>query len=369
MDYSNNETKHETNQNNEEQINNLSRINSLKDELKENNKTTNKFLKYFLLFMYIIIVIICIFVYFEAQDFALPVVLLILSTIICGIPLLYIFVKDRINKKKNKDKNFKIENEIKEIEKKIEDHSNNDNITICKKCGHYTSNNGNCDYCSSHKKEKKSKLIMIIIYLLLMLGIIKACDLAFGKHFSNKDVLNYLNDQYVNENFEIISKKSISTTDSPHADCKKNHKEYVWTVRSIDTGIEFEVGEMYSMGAFICKYSDLTDNYFELYFASFINRLNDNRIIIKDQEIIINVEKFSSNEEIADFMIYIYKYANNDTEMKKLLSHGVDMHGHNTGNYFYYGILKNGEHIISVSLAKCESKSELLKLLNENNNY
>lgn len=204
-------------------------------------------------------------------------------------------------------------------------------------------------------KKKLKKIIIVFILIIFAIFFISFIYSKLFGHFSNSSVINYLNEEYPNDSFEIISKERVLRIKRKYSrECNAEVELNEWTVKSKDTGVIFNVIESYGSNSFFCTYHGLIDNYFETYFELFIKKLNDNRIIIdkgnvEDNEtkkyafnyIIIYYDDFDSYDEMVDFIFNIIQKANQDNEMKKLLNYHLNSNGLQIGSTIEFKIYKN----------------------------
>ena len=124
-------------------------------------------------------------------------------------------------------------------------------------------------------KPNKKKSIIIAISGLIVLIIIfpvvfklvagLVIDKTLDRHPSTKkEVIEYLEEKYPDETFEILSKENIEIDNEDAEECRGTFKGHKWKVKSKETNITFIVEDGYSsttMG--VCNFSlhsDYKDN-------------------------------------------------------------------------------------------------------------
>lgn len=211
----------------------------------------------------------------------------------------------------------------------------------------------------------KKKVLYIILFIVIILTI-TGCR---GKISSKESVKEYLKENYPNEKFKIEFYDSVKLKSST-GNCSEV-KGNTWEVTSKETGISFYVQDDYTFDSFFCEYK-LTDDYFDVYLSKVIEEMDDSRIIINevhknivDEEtgygylssingIKLDVNDFTTQEELADFIISLKKELLEDSIIKEKLP-----------SYFYFDIYNGDDIICSISFHSANSKEYIIEKLNE----
>ncbi len=173
------------------------------------------------------------------------------------------------------------------------------------------------------------KIVLSTICMIVLLGLV-----GCGKPSKSKDVMEYLNEEYPGETFEIISKNSIELENSTCGDDTVLGNK--WEIRSKTTNIEFIVSDDYDFNSFVCEFV-LRDNYKLQTVKKYVYDYNDTRIIVNDKgygdyvNIKVNYEDFSSSIELAN-VLYNFKVFYENKPSRKNVNVSVD-------------ILKAGEYV------------------------
>ena len=159
----------------------------------------------------------------------------------------------------------------------------------------------------------KTKNFIIFIVLFIILFSLTGC----GKKnpiANEAGIKEYLEENFQNENFEIIEKSEI--------DIDKLGKGYSYTIKSNTTNIEFTVKNHKEQDYFGSSYYAVSSNYFEKafekYYSEYENENFKSKITIRNHSdnntvLDLSITDFSSLDEIPEQCYNLFAYINKQT--------------------------------------------------------
>lgn len=157
------------------------------------------------------------------------------------------------------------------------------------------------------------KIILSIFCCLSVLLVITGCGMDKQKLVDEKSVINYLNDTYPNETFEIISNEEIDITHNNCGDEKVVGKS--WLVKSNNTGIEFNVEDSYNFNSIYCEFG-IKNDYVSSALEEKSKQNTNNKLHFSKYKIDIYEKDFSSKSEMVDTLYNTINEMKNDTPFK-----------------------------------------------------
>ncbi len=155
------------------------------------------------------------------------------------------------------------------------------------------------------------KIILSIFCCLPVLLSINKCSGDKRQLVDEKSVINYLNEVYPNETFEIISKEKIDIT---HDNCGGD-KEVLgnsWLVKSNNTGIEFNVKDSYRFNSFYCKFG-IDSNYVSAALEQKSKQNTNTKLHFSYNTIDVYEKEFSSKSEMVNTLYSTINDMKNET--------------------------------------------------------
>ena len=187
----------------------------------------------------------------------------------------------------------------------------------------------------------------ICISILLLI-----CSTGCGhKLSSERDVNKYLKENFPDETFTILDTTTRKAYDPGGCDEDgEEPDEQVWTVKSIQSNVEFQVSEMYSYNGFVC-YFTTTDNYLDKILENFVSQENNYKMTYSRSGLNFKLEHFSNKEELAQFIYNEVTKLNGDKYFSKY---------YDKKTFIYVYIYDHNEIKYSINIANISGISSIL---------
>lgn len=191
------------------------------------------------------------------------------------------------------------------------------------------------------------KIVLSIFCCLTVLLVATGCGAQKPKLVDEKSVINYLNDVYPNETFEIISNEEIDITHSNCGDEKVVGNS--WLVKSNNTGIEFNVEDSYNFNSIYCEFG-IKNDYISaaLEKKSKLNTLD--KLHISYNSIEVYEKEFYSKNEMVDVLYNAITELKNESPFKYGTNINVYIYLKDKENYkfLYFDKISNKEYINNI---------------------
>ena len=168
--------------------------------------------------------------------------------------------------------------------------------------------------------------------------------------------------RYPNEDIVVVSEETISIStninNTSHRDGKK------WHLKSNTTGFDFYAQDYMGSSTWTTMY-ELRDNYFDVYYLDFIEKLYDSKIkvttyVVDDPNGITKISDTSfylsdynnSTSEIADAVFSLISKIKSDEKLTSMLPY-----------YFYINIRDDEKCISSIKFDNVTSKEDILSII------
>jgi len=191
------------------------------------------------------------------------------------------------------------------------------------------------------------KIVLSIFCCLTVLLVATGCGAQKPKLVDEKSVINYLNDVYPNETFEIISNEEIDITHSNCGDEKVVGNS--WLVKSNNTGIEFNVEDSYNFNSIYCEFGIKND-----YISAALekkSKLNTfDKLHISYNSIEVYEKEFYSKNEMVDVLYNAITELKNESPFKYGTNINVYIYLKDKENYkfLYFDKISNKEYINNI---------------------
>lgn len=157
------------------------------------------------------------------------------------------------------------------------------------------------------------KIILSVFFCLTLLLVATSCGARRPKLIDEKSVINYLNEIYPNETFEIINNEEIDITHNNCGDEKVVGNS--WLVKSNNTGIEFNVKDSYNFNSIYCEFG-IKNDYVLSALEEKSKQNTNNKLHFSYNAIDIYQKEFFSKSEMVDTLYNTINEMKKDTPFK-----------------------------------------------------
>ncbi len=206
-----------------------------------------------------------------------------------------------------------------------------------------------------------NKTISILLVLVTIVFIFSGCDDVY----TSEGMLEVINKRYPEEKFEIVSQETILIAGDINNTYQLHGSK--WHLKSKLNGFEIDVQDYFGASTTFTT-NRLKDNYFDLYYIDFIDRLNDSRIKLETYYMdepngikrvsgtFFDAKDFNYiKSDIAEAIVALTNKIKTDEKLLEFIPL----------NFYHISIKDNNRIIASYNFDEAQDKNEIIREIDE----